>query len=44
MTFGIGFLGIVFGERRRAWEDRFSGTDVIYDENRPGASALVAAA
>jgi len=34
-TFGIGFLGIVFGERRRAWEDRFSATDVIYDERRP---------
>jgi uncharacterized RDD family membrane protein YckC len=35
VTFGIGFLGIVFGEQRRAWEDRFSGTDVIYDERRP---------
>jgi uncharacterized RDD family membrane protein YckC len=34
-TFGIGFLGIVFGEQRRAWEDRFSGTDVLYDERRP---------
>jgi uncharacterized RDD family membrane protein YckC len=34
-TFSIGFLGIVFGERRRAWEDRFSGVDVIYDERRP---------
>lgn len=35
VTFGIGFLGIVFREQRRAWEDRFSGTDVIYDERRP---------
>lgn len=35
VSFGIGFLGIVFGERRRAWEDSFSGTDVIYDERRP---------
>jgi uncharacterized RDD family membrane protein YckC len=35
MTFGIGFLGIVFGEERRGWEDRFSGTDVVYDERRP---------
>lgn len=34
-TFGIGFLGIVFRERRRAWEDRFSDTDVLYDERRP---------
>jgi uncharacterized RDD family membrane protein YckC len=35
MTFGIGFLGIVFGEQRRGWEDRFAATDVIYDERRP---------
>jgi len=35
LTFGIGFLGVVFGERRRAWEDRFSGTEVLYDERRP---------
>jgi len=35
VTFGIGYLGVVFGEQRRAWEDRFSGTAVIYDERRP---------
>ncbi len=35
VAFGIGFLGIVFRETRRGWEDRFSGTDVIYDERRP---------
>jgi uncharacterized RDD family membrane protein YckC len=35
ITFGIGFLGVVFGVQRRAWEDRFSGTDVIYDDRRP---------
>lgn len=35
VTFGIGFLGIVLRENRRAWEDRFSGTDVVYDERRP---------
>lgn len=35
LTFGIGFLGVVFGEHRRGWEDRFSGTEVIYDERRP---------
>ena len=35
VTFGIGFLGIVFGEQRRGWEDRFGGTDVLYDERRP---------
>jgi uncharacterized RDD family membrane protein YckC len=35
VTFGIGYLGVVFGEQRRAWEDRFSGAFVIYDERRP---------
>jgi uncharacterized RDD family membrane protein YckC len=35
VTFGIGFLGIVFREGRQAWEDRFSGTVVVYDERRP---------
>lgn len=34
-TLGIGFLGIVFGERRRGWEDGLGGTDVVYDERRP---------
>jgi len=35
LTLGLGFLGIVFGEQRRGWEDRFAGTDVLYDERRP---------
>ena len=35
VTFGLGFLGIVFGEQRRGWEDRLAATDVIYDERRP---------
>lgn len=35
VTLGIGFLGVVFGDRRRAWEDRLSGSEVIYDERRP---------
>jgi uncharacterized RDD family membrane protein YckC len=35
ITFGIGFLGVVFGKQRRVWEDRLSGADVIYDERRP---------
>jgi uncharacterized RDD family membrane protein YckC len=34
-TFGIGFLGSVFREQRRAWEERFSASAVIYDERRP---------
>ncbi|HVX32472.1 MAG TPA: RDD family protein [Solirubrobacterales bacterium] len=35
VTFGIGFLGIVFGERRRGWADRMGRTEVVYDERRP---------
>jgi hypothetical protein len=35
ITFGIGFLGIVFGEQRRGWDDRFADADVLYDERRP---------
>jgi uncharacterized RDD family membrane protein YckC len=35
VAFGLGFLGIVFSERRRAWDDRMSGTEVVYDERRP---------
>ena len=35
LAFGLGFLGIVFSERRRAWDDRMSGTEVVYDERRP---------
>jgi uncharacterized RDD family membrane protein YckC len=35
ITFGIGFLGVVFGAQRRGWEDRFCGADVVYDDRRP---------
>ncbi|HVY96150.1 MAG TPA: RDD family protein [Solirubrobacterales bacterium] len=42
VTFGIGFLGIVFRENRRGWEDRFSGTDVVYDERRPAPAPWAA--
>ncbi len=35
ISFGLGFLGIVFGERRRGLADRFAATDVVYDERRP---------
>ncbi|MFT3865483.1 MAG: RDD family protein [Solirubrobacterales bacterium] len=38
VTFGIGFLGIVFGESRRGWADRMGGTEVIYDERKPVAA------
>jgi uncharacterized RDD family membrane protein YckC len=37
MAFGLGFLGIFFDERRRAWDDRLSRTDVVYEghERKP---------
>jgi uncharacterized RDD family membrane protein YckC len=35
LTFGLGFLGVVFGAQRRAWDDRLSATGVVYDERRP---------
>ncbi|HVW48361.1 MAG TPA: RDD family protein [Solirubrobacterales bacterium] len=38
VTFGIGFLGIVFGESRRGWADRMAGTEVVYDERKPVAA------
>jgi uncharacterized RDD family membrane protein YckC len=33
IPFGLGFLGIVFDKRRRAWDDRLSGVDVLYEGN-----------
>jgi uncharacterized RDD family membrane protein YckC len=35
ITFGIGFLGVVFGESRRGWADRMGHTEVVYDERKP---------
>jgi uncharacterized RDD family membrane protein YckC len=32
ITFGLGFLGIVFDERRRGWQDRMAGVDVLYEQ------------
>jgi uncharacterized RDD family membrane protein YckC len=36
IPFGLGLLGIVFDERRRGWQDRMAGADVVYeaDERR----------
>ena len=30
---GLGFLGILFDERRRGWQDRLAGVDVLYEPN-----------
>ncbi len=38
LPFGIGFLGIVFDERRRGWQDRLSGADVLYEDDERGAA------
>jgi uncharacterized RDD family membrane protein YckC len=38
IAFGLGFLGIFFDQRRRAWDDRLSGVDVVYDDNERGAA------
>ncbi len=35
IPFGLGFLGILFDERRRGWEDRLAGVDVLYEEHKP---------
>jgi uncharacterized RDD family membrane protein YckC len=35
IPFGIGFLGILFDERRRGWQDRISRVDVIYEDDVP---------
>jgi uncharacterized RDD family membrane protein YckC len=38
IPFGLGFLGILFDERRRAWDDRLSGVDVVYESNERAAA------
>jgi uncharacterized RDD family membrane protein YckC len=32
LTLGLGFLGVLFSDRRRGLHDRIAGTDVLYDE------------
>jgi uncharacterized RDD family membrane protein YckC len=31
----LGFLGVLFDERRRGWQDRLAGVDVLYEERGP---------
>ena len=38
IPFGLGFLGILFDARRRGWQDRLAGVDVLY-EGREAAAA-----
>ena len=38
IPFGLGLLGILFDERRRGWQDRMAGVDVLYEpEDRTAA-------
>ena len=38
LAFGLGFLGILFDERRRGWQDRLAGVDVFYEGHEPTAA------
>jgi uncharacterized RDD family membrane protein YckC len=33
IPFGLGFVGILIDERRRGWQDRMAGVDVLYERN-----------
>jgi uncharacterized RDD family membrane protein YckC len=35
LTLGIGFLGIIFGQRRRGWDDQLADVDVVYEADQP---------
>jgi uncharacterized RDD family membrane protein YckC len=34
LPFGLGLLGVVVGERRQGWQDRYAGTEVRFVERR----------
>lgn len=38
LPFGLGFLGILFDERRRGWQDRLAGVDVLYESREVAAA------
>jgi uncharacterized RDD family membrane protein YckC len=35
LPLGLGFLGVLFDERRRGWQDRLAGVDVLYEARQP---------
>jgi uncharacterized RDD family membrane protein YckC len=35
IPFGLGFLGVLFDQRRRGWQDRLAGFDVLYESQAP---------
>jgi uncharacterized RDD family membrane protein YckC len=38
IPFGLGFLGILTDERRRGWQDRLAGVDVLYEGREASAA------
>jgi uncharacterized RDD family membrane protein YckC len=38
IPFGLGFLGILLDERRRGWQDRLAGVDVLYEDREPSVA------
>lgn len=38
IPFGLGFLGTLTDERRRGWQDRLAGVDVLYESREPAAA------
>ncbi|HET8861815.1 MAG TPA: RDD family protein [Solirubrobacterales bacterium] len=38
IPFCLGFLGILFDERRRGWQDRLAGVDVLYESREATAA------
>ncbi len=38
IPFGLGFLGILTDERRRGWQDRLAGVDVLYEDRAPASA------
>ena len=41
IPFGLGFLGILIDERRRGWQDRLAGVDVLYEGRERLGGAVV---
>jgi uncharacterized RDD family membrane protein YckC len=33
IPFGLGYLGVLLDDRRRGWQDRMAGVDVLYERN-----------
>jgi uncharacterized RDD family membrane protein YckC len=38
IPFGLGFIGVLLDERRRGWQDRLAGVDVVYESREVAAA------